>query len=137
LITLDTSALYALVDRRDPDHASVLEELQRDFGPYVVPTGILAELAYLVESRLGAAVMDVVLADLESGAYSLDCGDEDIPRIRDLASRYEDLPLGFADASVVACAERNGGRVLTLDTRDFAVVAREGTIDVLPQASTS
>jgi len=132
LITLDTSALYALVDRRDPDHARVLEELQRDSGPYVVPAGILAELAYLVESRLGAAVMDAVLADLESGAYSLDCGDEDIPRIRSLASRYEDLPLGFADASVVACAERNGGRVLTLDNRDFDVVAREQAIVVLP-----
>lgn len=135
MITLDTSALYALVDRRDPDHARVLDELQRDSGPYVVPAGILAELAYLVESRLGAAVMDAVLADLESGAYSLDCGDEDIPRIRGLASRYEDLPLGFADASVAACAERNGGRVLTLDTRDFGVVAREGTIDVLPRPS--
>ena len=132
MITLDTSALYALVDRRDPDHASMLDELQRDSGPYVVPAGILAELGYLVESRLGAAAMDAVLADLESGAYSLDCGDDDIPRIRSLASRYEDLPLGFADASVVACAERNGGRVLTLDNRDFDVVARERAIVVLP-----
>jgi predicted nucleic acid-binding protein len=64
----------------------------------------------------------------------LDCGDDDIPRIRGLASRYEDLPLGFADASVVACAERNGGRVVTLDDRDFAVVAREEAIVVLPGA---
>jgi len=79
-------------------------------------------------------VMDALLADLESGAYSLDCGDEDIPRIRSLATRYEDLPLGFAAASVVACAERNGGRVLTLDNRDFDVVARKETIDVLPGA---
>jgi predicted nucleic acid-binding protein len=134
LITLDTSALYALVDRRDPDHARVLEELQCDSGPYVVPAGILSELAYLVESRLGAAVMDAVLADLESGAYSLDCGDEDIPRIRSLASRYEDLTLGFADASVVACAERSGGRVLTLDHRDFDVVARDQAIKVVPGA---
>jgi hypothetical protein len=58
--------------------------------------------------------MDALLADLEAGAYSLDCGDEDIPRIRSLASRYEDLPLGFAGAPVVACAERNGGRVLVV-----------------------
>ena len=135
MITLDTSALYALVDRRDPDHASVLDELQRDSGPYVVPAGILTELAYLVESRLGAAAMDAVLADLESGAYSLDCGDDDIPRIRSLASRYESLPLGYADSAVIACAERNGGRVLTLDQRDFGVVAREGTIAVLPRST--
>jgi predicted nucleic acid-binding protein len=132
VITLDTSALYALLNQQDPDHAVVLAELRADSGPYLVPTGIMAELAYLVESRLGAAVMDAVLADLESGAYSLDCGGEDIPRIRGLASRYEDLPLGFADASVVACAERNGGRVLTLDKRDFDVVAREQAIVVLP-----
>jgi predicted nucleic acid-binding protein len=135
LITLDTSALYALLDRRDPDHARALEVLQADPGPYVVPMGILAELAYLVESRLGTAAMDAVLADLESGAYSSDCGEDDLPRIRDLASRYESLPLGYADSAVIACAERSGGRVLTLDQRDFGVVAREGTIDVLPRTA--
>jgi len=113
----------------------VLDVLLRDSGPYVVPAGILSELAYLVESRLSDAMMDAVLADLEAGAYSLDCGDEDIPRIRSLVSHYEELPLGFADASVVACAERNGGRVLTLDRRDSAVVAREGTIETLPRPS--
>lgn len=131
MITLDTSALYALLDRRDPDHARVVEVLGDDPGPYVVPAGILAELAYLVESRLGATVLDAFLADLEVGAYSLDCGDEDLPRVRSLALRYESLPLGYADSTVVACGERNGGRVLTLDVRDFGVVAREGTIDLL------
>lgn len=134
MITLDTSALYALLNQRDPDHAAVLAELRADAGPYLVPAGIMAEVAYLVESRLGLRAMDALLADLEAGAYSLDCGDEDIPRIRSLASRYEDLSLGFADASVVACAERNGGRVLTLDNRDFSIVAREQAIVVLPGA---
>ena len=80
MITLDTSALYALLDRRDPDHVRVLEGLQADPGPFLVPAGIMAELAYLVESRLGAAAMDAVLADLESGAYSLDCGEDDLAR---------------------------------------------------------
>ena len=133
MITLDTSALYALLDRRDPEHAGVLEVLQADPGPYIVPAGILAELAYLVETRLGTQAMDAVLADLESGAYSLDCGDDDLPRVRNLALRYESLPLGYADSAVIACAERGGGRVLTLDQRDFGVVAREGTIEVWPR----
>ena len=46
-------------------------------------------------------------------------------------ARYRDLPLGFADAAVVAMAERNGGLVLSLD-RHFHMVAQEGTIRVLP-----
>lgn len=132
MITLDSSALYALLNRRDQGHAVVLEALDRDRGPYIVPTGILAEVAYLVETGLGTMVMDGFLADLETGAFALDCGERDIGRIRALANRYADLPLGFSDAAVVACAERNGGQVLTLDRRDFGVVAREGTITVLP-----
>jgi predicted nucleic acid-binding protein len=132
LITLDTSGLLALLNRRDPDHARVPAAFDDDNGPYLVPAGILAEITYMVEQRLGLRTLDLFLEDLESSAYALDCGNQDLPRIRALIKRYADLPLGFADASVVACAERNGGRVLTLDARDFGVVARAGTVTVLP-----
>jgi predicted nucleic acid-binding protein len=132
LITLDTSALFALVNRRDPDHQRVKAAFEGDGGPYLVPAGILAEVGYLVERRLGTQVLDALLADLESGALTLECGEEDFPRMRALIARYADLMLGFADAAVIACAERNAGRVLTLDTRDFGTVAREGTISLLP-----
>jgi predicted nucleic acid-binding protein len=48
------------------------------------------------------------------------------------AQLFRDLPLGYADAAVIACVERRGGNVLTLDRRHFGVVEREGTIRVLP-----
>jgi predicted nucleic acid-binding protein len=44
--------------------------------------------------------------------------------------RYADLPLGFADAAVIACAERAKAEVLTFDRRDFEVVRREGTFRI-------
>jgi predicted nucleic acid-binding protein len=65
-------------------------------------------------------------------AYTIDYGETDLARIRELVARYADLSLGFVDAAVIACAERSGGRVLTFDLRDFGVVAAEGTITVLP-----
>lgn len=68
------------------------------------------------------------LQDIRSGEFILDCGENDIPRIAELVARYHDLPLGYADAAVIACAERNGGKVLTLDYRHFGVVARAGLI---------
>ena len=102
--------------------------LEQDGGPFVVPVGVMAEIAYLAESRLGLETLDALLDDLQTGAYSLDAAlHEDLPRIRELTRRYADLPLGFADSAVIACAERNGGRILTLDDH-LAVVAREGTI---------
>jgi predicted nucleic acid-binding protein len=97
----------------------------------LVPAGILAEIGYLVERRLGLDVLDAFLVDLEHRAFALVNSEEDLARARELVRRYADLPLGLADATVIACAERHGGTVLTLDQRHFGVVAREGTIDLL------
>ena len=96
--------------------------------PYLVPSGILAEIGYLVERRMGIEALDAFLIDLEQRAFVLANTEDDLIRIRELIRRYEDLPLGLADSAVVACAERHGGAVLTLDQRHFGVVAREGTI---------
>jgi hypothetical protein len=133
LITLDTSALFTLLNADDPEHKRVRAAYEADAGPHLLPAGILAEIAYLVEHRLGDAVLDTLLGDIEAGSFLYDCGEHDFPRIRELVRRYADLPLGCADACVIACSERNGGRVLTLDVRDFGVVAREGTIRLVPE----
>jgi len=131
-LTLDTSALVSLANRRDPGHRRARAAMEEDRGPYVVPAGILAEAAYVLQARLGPGTVETFLRDLEEGRMLLDCGEEDLPRIRELVVRYADLPLGFSDASVVACAERRGCGVLTLDRRDFDVVAGEIPIRVLP-----
>lgn len=133
MITLDTSGIVALLNRHDPDHASAKSALQQAGRPYVIPAGILAEIAYLVEARM-PAVLDAFLRDIETGAFSLDCGDLAMARVRELIGRYASLPLGYSDAAVIACAERSGGLVLTYDRRDFGVVAREGTITLMPPA---
>lgn len=133
MITLDTSGIFAVLNRGDRDHERAKSALLADAGPYFVPAGILAEIAYLIERTLAPTVLDAFLADLESGGYAMHCGDEDVPRVRELVHRYADFPLGFADAAVIACAERHGGRVLTLDVRHFGTVAREGKISLLPE----
>jgi len=133
MITLDTSAVFALANRKDPDHRRVRSVFEADGGPYLVPAGALAEMTFLIEDRLGWQALDAFLSNLADRALSLECGEDDFPRIRELATRYRDLPLGAADASVIACAERNGGRVLTLDRRDFDVVGREGKLVIEPQ----
>ena len=112
MITLDSSALLPILNRLDRDHEPVIVALRADRGPYFVPAGILAEVAFMIERRLLPQALTAFLRDLGNGGYRLDCGETDCPRIRALVERYADLPLGFADAAVIACAERHGGRVL-------------------------
>jgi predicted nucleic acid-binding protein len=122
----------AIVSPTDPYHRQAIGLLRAEAGPRLVPAAILAEIAYMLEQRAGAWLVLNFVQDLQRSAYTLDCGDENLARICELMGRYRDLPLGLADAAVIACAERHGKKVLTLD-HHFAVVAREGTIEVLPQ----
>jgi len=132
VITIDTSALVAAIDRSDPRHEMVVAAMEQDAGPFVLPVPLLTEITYLLGVSLGYGMVETFLASLVQGEWALDCCDDDFPRALMLVSRYRDLPLGYADASVIACAERRGGKVLSLDRRHFGVVEREGTIHVLP-----
>ena len=131
MITLDSSALFGLTDRRDRSHARLKRALAADRGPYLIPAAILAEIGYMIESRLGTNALLAFIGDLDAG-YAVHHSSQEWARVADLVRRYADLPLGFADAAVVACAEQHGGRVMTLDGH-FAIVGREGRITVLPE----
>lgn len=132
MITLDTSGVLALLSADDRNHRQARSVLQQDRGPYIVPCAILGEAAFMLERELSPPALDAFLGDIESGGFTLDFDRRDLQRARILIKRYADLRLGFVDAAVIACAERNGGRVLTLDLRHFGVVAREGTLTVFP-----
>ncbi len=132
MITIDTSGIVAVVNADDPDHRRTVDALVSVPGPYLIPVSILSEVAYLLERAILPSVFDTFLRELETHVYTLHFSLDDLPRVRRLIHRYSDLPLGFADASVIACAERHGGRVLTLDRRHFGVVEGEGTISLLP-----
>jgi uncharacterized protein len=64
------------------------------------------------------------LRSLAEGDFTpVDLTSTDYPRMADLVSAYESLPLGTTDASVIAIAERLGlTDVATLDRRHFTVV---------------
>jgi predicted nucleic acid-binding protein len=62
---VDTSALYAILDRTDPDHARARAELERLAGePLFTHNYVVLETAELVERRLGRPVARSFLVDL-------------------------------------------------------------------------
>lgn len=133
MITLDTSGLIAYINAGDELHLECREVLDADPGPYLVPVAILAEIAWILESRFSPNVERAFLGELRARTFLLDWHEPDVFRGQQLTERYQDLELGLADALVIACAERHGGRVLTTDWRHFPVVARgEKSITICP-----
>jgi predicted nucleic acid-binding protein len=132
VITLDTSGIAALFIRKDRRHREAVRALGAARMPTVVPVGILAEVDAVLGRRLAPAASLVFLEGIQTGETLLDCGDLDLPRITTLMSRYAALPLGFADAAVAACAERNGGIVLTFDRDGLQAISRDLPITLIP-----
>jgi predicted nucleic acid-binding protein len=89
-----------------------------------VPTLCLAEASYLGGVRLGWRSEVHLLAAFEAAELSLEpLHPADLERVAELVRVYGDLPLGTADAAVVATAERLGvTAIATLDRRHFSVV---------------
>lgn len=120
------------MDARSRAYAAVSAAIDDELRPPLVPAAVVGEVGYLAERRYGVRAVDAFLEGLDSGAVQIDCGERDVGRARELVSRYADLRLGVTDAFVAACAERNGGRVLTLDRRHFDVLSHELALTVLP-----
>lgn len=112
------------MDEDDRHHQACLDLLATHQGPLVVPTLVVTEVAYLIETRLGPEAEVRFLGDLASGAFTPDpVAASDWLRIAELVWEYRDLPLGAVDASVVTTGERLGIReVATLDRRHFSIV---------------
>lgn len=96
----------------------------------------MTEVAYLLETRLGAEAEVRFLGDLAAGNLITEpVKPVDWIRIAELVAAYRDLPLGTVDASVVAVAERLGVvQLATLDRRHFTVVrpAHAEAFEILP-----
>ena len=69
---VDTSALLAYFDTNEPDHEAVSRVLERSSELLVVSPYVVAELEYLVATRVGVDAELAVLRELSSSAWELD-----------------------------------------------------------------
>lgn len=119
---VDANILFAAADRRDRNHAVALRILSRDDLVVVIPALVVAEVTYLIGTRLGPEPEARFLAGLQP--FDVQAPEpDDWPRISELVRQYRDFPLGGTDASVIALAERmKAETIITLDHRHFGTV---------------
>jgi predicted nucleic acid-binding protein len=121
LILLDASGLLAAFDTDEPDYEASGAALLQSQPPRFLSPFVLAELDYLVASRLGRPRRSELLDAVSLGAYQLaHFAADDVAEAKTIVDRYEDLGLSLADASIVVLAHRHGVTdILTLDQRHF------------------
>lgn len=132
----DTGFLLAVMDRRSPQHHEALALYDKFPGEILVPTVLLAELAYMLH-RVGGAelVIRSMRAIRGSQIRLVDLIDDDYDRALAILEKYADTRIDFVDACIMALAERlTITRILTYDRRDFGLFQPSHTphFDLLP-----
>ncbi|MFB9676203.1 type II toxin-antitoxin system VapC family toxin [Streptosporangium vulgare] len=136
MLICDTGPLYAAMNRKDQDHDRCLDLLETHPGPLVLPGPVLAEVCWLLEPRVGPAAEADFLQSIVDGELTMEpLTTGDIARMKVLAVKYANFPLGAVDAAVIAVAERLGVQeIATIDHRHFGAVrnAQGGHFTLLP-----
>ncbi|MHC4732319.1 MAG: type II toxin-antitoxin system VapC family toxin [Planctomycetota bacterium] len=119
-LLLDTGALVSLLDRTQTHHEACAAYYDGWAGPVVSTEAVLTVATHLLAQAAGGreACLDFFLA---GGATLVPSDAASLRRCRELVHRYRDLPMDFADATLVTLAQELGTRkVFTID-RDFEV----------------
>jgi len=118
-IVVDAGPLIALFDRDDRHHRRAVEFVRDRRARLITNLPVLTEATFLLRFSVEAQ------RDLLWWAHKsleIDQGTSaDLPRIITLLEKYRDMPADFADASLVALAERlNVSRIASVDS-DFTI----------------
>lgn len=128
MILVDTSGLLSAMFADQRHHevcARILREAQH---PRILTPYVIAEADYLIQKYGGVEAELLFLEELAGGAYALSTfGPQDIAKAKEIVSKYRDLGIGLADASIVVDAGVYECRdVLTLDLRHFRALRPPG-----------
>lgn len=128
MIILDTSGLLSAIDGSQRQHPAALRTLTAAEPPWILSPFVLAELDYLLATRVGTPAERALLGEVGRGVYRLEAFDADAIAVAGrIVGRYADLAIGLADASLVVLANRYGVRdILTLDERHFRALRGPG-----------
>jgi len=123
-IVVDAGPLIALFDRDDRHHRRAVEFIRNRALRLITNLPVLTEATFLL--RFSAPAQRDLLWWAHKSIENDQDTPADLPRIIAIMEKYSDLPADFADASLVALAERlNVSRVASVD-RDFAIYRLEG-----------
>jgi uncharacterized protein len=128
----DTGALIALIDNTDKHHLAVKEFENENL---LVPTTVMCEVDYFLTKYLGEEIAKTFFERVTENNELLAFDEIDLIRVNQIRRHYNDLPLGFVDASLIALAERYRIRqILTIDRRHFLAVQplHLGYFELLP-----
>jgi len=115
----DTGVFVALLDKSEKNHERCVAFLKEFKGKLFTTEPVLTETIYLLGPSMKAQRVCIDLI-LKGGAILVPQSMGSLSRASALMAKYQDIPMDFADATLVSLAEEiDVVEILTLDHRGF------------------
>ena len=118
---LDTGPWVALIDRSEVRHEDCVQWLKNFSGLLYSTEAVLTEVLYLLNFSITAqtAAMDFII---ESILEIIPLDIESTKKCKKLMQKYSDLPMDYADATIVCSAiDTRIQNIVTFDQKDFNI----------------
>jgi len=131
---LDTGPWVALIDRSEARHHVCVEWLKNHTGHLYTTEAVLTEVMYLLNFSLVAqmAALDFIL---ESIVELVPSDIAAIEKSKQLMRKYHDLPMDYADATLLCLAEDTGIHTIVTFDNDFSIykINKNQPVNILPE----
>ena len=119
-VLLDSGPLIALFHAGDNHHKKVREFFKKNDYCFISTLAVFTEVSYFLSVN-AQAQQDFYKWVTYKGVIISDINQHDMPRIAELTAKYADLPMDFADATLVVVAEKTGIREIVSLDHDFDI----------------
>ena len=119
-ILIDAGPIIALFDVSDNHHKKFLDFFGKHQCRLISTLAVFTEVSHMLDFS-SAAQQNFYEWVMYKGVIISDINQHDLPRLVELTQKYADVPMDFADATLVITAEKTGIRdIISLD-KDFDI----------------
>ncbi|MDR0486165.1 MAG: PIN domain-containing protein, partial [Elusimicrobiota bacterium] len=119
-VLVDAGPLIALFDKSDKYHILVKDFISKTPYKFISTEAVITEVSYMLNFSVEAQI-DFFKWVIDRGVILCGISQNDLGSVIDYMRKYADLPMDFADASLIIAAQKLGLQtIISLDS-DFNV----------------
>ena len=128
-VLIDAGPLIALFDKDDKYHNEIKDFIAFKKYKFITTLAVIAETAHMLDFSVDVQI-DFLEWIANNGVILCEIQNNDISEIIKLTKKYSDIPMDFADASLIIAAQKNSVKTIISLDKDFDIYRLPGKVKI-------
>jgi predicted nucleic acid-binding protein len=128
-ILIDAGPIIALFDKDNGYHTKVVSFIKSKKYKFVTTMAVITEVTHMLDFNIEVQILFLEWI-MKEGVIIHEVHQQNIARIIELTKKYKDIPMDFADATLVLAAETTGiKKIISIDS-NFNIYRLPGKVKI-------